>query len=66
MKQQMILTMTNNKLRGYCFHNQDATSEQLLTYRKSFEDAEIQAQKMGKESTDLADVNLTKKCWKRR
>ena len=54
-KQQIILA-TNNKLRRYCFRNQDVTLQQLLIHAKSLEDAESQ-----KTLTEnVAATNLTR------
>ena len=37
IKQQIILATNNNKLRRYCFRNQDVTLQQLLLHPKSLE-----------------------------
>ena len=40
IKQPIILATSNNKLRRYCFRNQDVTLQQLLLHAKSLEDPE--------------------------
>ena len=46
IKEQIILATENNKLRRYCFRNQDVTLQQLLLRIKSLEDAEIQGREI--------------------
>ena len=60
IKQQIILVAKNNKLRQYCFWNQDVTLQQLLLHTKSLEDAESQAREMKKMTENVAAVNLTR------
>ena len=40
IKQQLTLATSSNKLRRYCFRNPEITLENLLTYKKTLEDAE--------------------------
>ena len=61
IKQQLILAASSNKLRGYCFNNPEITLENLLTYSKTLEDEESQAEEIEKMSKDVEDVNLTRK-----
>ena len=61
IKQQLILATNSNKLRRYCFRNPDITLENLLTYAKTLEDAESQAEEIEKMSKDVEDVNFTRK-----
>ena len=59
IKQQLILATNSNKLSRYCFRNPDITLENLLTYAKTLEDAESQAEEIEKISKDVEDVNFT-------
>ena len=52
---------SSNKLRHYCFHNPQLKMENLLTYAKTLDDAESQAEEIEKMPKDLKDVNLTRK-----
>ena len=61
IKQQLILATNSNKLRRYCFRNSDITLENLLTYAKTLEDVESQAEEIEKMSKDVEDVNLIRK-----
>ena len=61
IKQQLILATNSNKLRRYCFRNPGITLENLLTYARTLEDAESQAEEIEKMSKDVEDVNLTRK-----
>ena len=56
IKQQIILATTSNKLRRYCFRNQEIPLQKLLLHGKSLADAESQA-----EEIEVADVNLTRR-----
>ena len=60
IRQQIILARNNNKLRLYCFRNQDVTLQQLLLHAKSLEDAESQAREIEKMTENVAAVNLTR------
>ena len=54
--------MTNsNKTETFCFRNPDITLENLLTYAKTLEDAESQAEEIEKISKDVEDVDFTRK-----
>ena len=59
IKQRFTLGTNSNKLRCYCFRNPDITLENLLTYAKTLEDAESQAEEIEKISKDVEDVNFT-------
>ena len=61
IKQKFILATNSNKLRRYCFRNPDITLENLLTYAKTLEDAESQAEEIEKMSKNVEEVNFTKK-----
>ena len=61
IKPQLILATNGNKLRRYCFRNSDITMENLLTYAKTLEDAESQAEEIEKMSNNVEDVNFTRK-----
>ena len=61
IKQQLIIATNSNKLRRYCFRNADITLENLLTYAKTLEDAESQAEEIEKTSKDVEHVNFTRK-----
>ena len=61
IKQRFILGTNSNKLRCYCFRNPDITLENLLTYAKTLEDAESQAEEIEKISKDAEDGNFTRK-----
>ena len=61
IKHQLILATNSNKLRRYCFHNPDITLENLLTYTKTLEDAESQAEEIETMFKDVEDVNFTRK-----
>ena len=60
IKQQIILATNNNKLRRYCFRNQDVTLQQLPLHAKSLEDAENQAREIEKTTENVAAINLTR------
>ena len=60
IKQQIIVATNNNKLRRYCFRNQDVILQQLLLHAKSLEDAESQARQIKKMTENVAAVNLTR------
>ena len=60
IKEQIILATENNKLRRYCFRNQDVTLQQLLLHIKSLEDAEIQGREIAKITENVVAVNLTR------
>ena len=59
IKQKFMLATNSNKLRRYCFRNPDITSENLLTYAKTLENADSQAEEIEKMSKDVEDVNFT-------
>ena len=61
IKQQLILATNSNKLRRYCFCNRDITLGNLLTYAKTLEDTESQAEKIEKISKGVEDVNFPKR-----
>ena len=61
IKQQLILATDSNRLRCYCFRNPDIILENVLTYAKTLEDAESQAEEIEKMSKDVEDVNFTRK-----
>ena len=61
IKQQLILATNSNKLRRYCFRNPDIVLENVLTYAKTLEDAESQAEKIEKMSKDVEDLNFPRK-----
>ena len=61
IKQQLILATSSNKLRRYCFCNQDITLENLLTDAKTLEDEESQAEEIEKMSKDVDGVNVPRK-----
>ena len=52
---------SSNKLRQYCFHNSQLRMKHLLTYAKTLDDAESQAEEIEKMPKDVKDVNLTRK-----
>ena len=56
-----MLAINSKKLRHYCFRNPDIKLENFLTYAKTLEDAECQAEEIGKMSKDVEDVNLARK-----
>ena len=61
IKPQLILVTNGNKLRRYCFRNLDITMENLLTYAKTLEDTESQAEEIEEMPKDVEDVNFTRK-----
>ena len=56
IKQQIIIAINNNKLRRYCFRNQDVTLQQLLLHAKSLEDTESHAREIEKMTENVAAV----------
>ena len=54
IKQQI----NNNKLRRYCFLNEDVTLQQLLLHAKSLKEAESQSREIKKMTENVAAVNF--------
>ena len=65
IKQQLILPTNSNKLGHYSFCNPDITLEKFLTYTKTLEYTERQADEIEKMSKYVEDVNLTRKSKKK-
>lgn len=57
IKQQLILSRCNNKLRKYAFKNTELTLQEFLTYANSLEDAEHKADDVDNTNKHEEEVN---------
>ena len=62
IKQQLVLSTNNNKLRRYAFKNTEVSLKDFLIYAKQLEDAEQKADEVEKTNKQEEEVNkLTRK-----
>ena len=57
IKQQLVLSTNNNKLRRYAFKNTEVSLTDFLTYAKQLEDSELKADEVAKTNKQEEEVN---------